>query len=272
MELTNEVQPTGAVLLTDKPPVPPSVSPAEPALEGLAATPLEDAAERPEDEETVAFGVLAVALILAPMVAVLGSRLAWDSVGAWVLRAALFVACAVGLSLAFRLEPRAPKAPAGRVPAAPVREIIALPRPAEPQRQILEPALRCRVCHRRLTDQVDQELGVDNSCYVTHGARRVYVDNPAHPRWLTERHDLREREERLQADADRRHQEALAQWRDSYGEVSTGQRRELAQWLRAARAHDDFLASPAGQDRLRCARGWRTAAAGALGLLVLALL
>ena len=264
VEPTTQEHPTGAVLLTD----PPSTvaAAATPAPEKAPPAPVQ------EDEDTVAFGVLAVMLLLTPVVAVLGQRLAWDSVGVWVLRAVLVAVCGLGLYLAWRLEPKAPRAPVSDVPTEPVREVVALPRPAEPQRQVLELASRCRVCGRTLTLRADQEVGVDNACYVRHGSRRVYADNPAHRRWLSECHELRQREEQEQADADRRYRQALAEWHEAYGDRAVQHRREQTQWLDETRAHDAFLASAEGLSRVRRARAWRTASAGALGLLALALL
>lgn len=266
----NQVQPTSAALLTDQPPAPPPVAP----LPHPNSTQQERMpAQAPEqDEDTVTFEVLAVALLLAPLVAILGQRLAWDSPALWAVRAALLALCGVAFHLAFRLEPRAPKAPAGRIPPEPVRETVTLPRPPEPLPRVLQPAPQCRVCGRALTDPVDRELGVDNSCYVRHGAHRVYIDNPAHAQWLVERHEVRDREVRLQAEADQQHRQALAQWQSEHGDQVVEHRREQARWLDDIRAHDSFLRSPAGRKRVARARSWRTASAGALGLFVIALL
>lgn len=268
--MMTQVQQTSAEMLTDQPSAPPSVATlAHPDGTRQEWTPAEPPAQ---EEDTVAFEVLAVALIMAPLVAILGQRLAWDSAALWVVRAALLALCAVAFHLTFRLEPRAPKPPASRLPAEPVRETVTLPRPAEPQPRILEPASQCRLCGRTLTDPADRELGVDNSCYVRHGARRVYVDSPAHAQWLVERHEVHDREVRLQAEADQRHRQAVARWQAEHGDQVVEHRREQARWLNDLRAHDAFLRSSTARHRVVQARRWRTVAASALGLLVLTLL
>ena len=232
---------------------------------------LPEAAEpvAPQEDSLVSFGVLAAALILAPAVAVFSARTDFGSPWLWLLRVGLAAVVVVGLVLAARLEPQGPTPPQAKAPRKPVREIVKLPQPAEPATHIIRPASHCRICDRRLTEQTDRELGVDNSCYVQHGARRSYEENPAYAEWVTRSREVRAQQRTMQAEADERHVQAMAEW-EAADHSGSAHRLAWSAWTRARREHEAYLASAQGRARVLATLRWRTASASALGLLVLA--
>lgn len=215
--------------------------------------------------------VVLVAVLLAPVVAVLAQLLPWGSMWLWLLRVLLLGAVGYTGYRAWHTYPSDPPEPKRRPLPEPTPEVVELERPAEPPQEIVEPALYCRVCGKPLTERQDQELGVDNECYVQHGAQRQYRPNPAYPQWQEDMRRVQARETDEQALADARHARELEDWKSATERGAQLWTREREQWHLDCARQEAFRRTSEGRQVIARAQTWGAAAAGALGLLILSL-